>query len=90
MKPLKHFALHNIELVMSFEYKIDELFARKKLQAASLKETVEESTAELKHIPFNVSTVLRQIEDENERRRKTLKRFAHKEYRRDDESNSEH
>jgi gas vesicle protein len=72
---------------MSFESKIDQLFARKKRQAAALKETVEETTAELKNIPFNVSTVLRQIEEENERRRKTLKRNAHTEYKREEDDN---
>lgn len=61
-----------------FEIKIDELFARKRLQAATIKkrddETIVETEAELKHLPFNVSTVIRQIEEETARRAKTLKR----------------
>lgn len=65
----------------SFEHKIDQLFARKTAQAAALKETVEVTTAELKQIPFNVSTVLRQIDEGTERRKKTLKRFNPKEYK---------
>ncbi len=70
----------------SFEYKIDQLFARKKAQAASLKETVEETSAELKSIPFNVSTVLRQIEEETERRAKTLKRGNRNEYKNEEDA----
>lgn len=60
-----------------FEHKIDLLFERKKEQAATLKkrteEQVEETQAELKHLPFNVSTVLNQISQEAYRRSKTLK-----------------
>lgn len=67
-----------------FNEKIDQLFARKKLQAATLQseDTAElETSAQLKQIPFNVSTVIRQINDETERRAKTLKRSGRKEYR---------
>lgn len=70
----------------TFEYKIDQLFARKKIQAVSLRETVEESSAELKQIPFNVSTVLRQIEEETERRAKTLKRGNLKEFKNEEDA----
>lgn len=76
-----------------FNEKIDQLFARKKLQAATLhlEDTADldtssrETSAQLKQIPFNVSTVIRQINDETERRAKTLKRGGRKEYRNFDE-----
>lgn len=68
-----------------FEHKIDELFSRKRLQALALKkqedDPIQESSAELKCIPFNVSTVLRQIDEETERRAKTFKRGGRQEYK---------
>lgn len=68
-----------------FEVKINELFARKRLQAASLKkqedDVIEETQAQLKHVPFNVSTVLRQIRDETDRRAKASKKSGAREYK---------
>lgn len=71
-----------------FEYKIDRLFERKRTEAAKYKKTTDdicdETQAQLKHLPFNVSTVLRQIQDETERRAKTLKRGVRDEYNGDE------
>lgn len=70
-----------------FEVKIDELFARKRLQAATLKkhedEPIQETKEQLKYLPFNVSTVIRQLEEETARRAKTLKsgvKLSYKDY----------
>lgn len=71
-----------------FEYKIDSLFERKRIEAAKYKKTTDdicdETQEQLKHLPFNVSTVLRQIQDETERRAKTLKRGVRDEYNGDE------
>lgn len=71
-----------------FEYKIDSLFERKRIEAAKYKKTTDyicdETQEQLKHLPFNVSTVLRQIQDETERRAKTLKRGTRDEYNGDE------
>lgn len=67
-----------------FEQTIDTLFQRKRIEASTLKkvtdEPCEETQEQLKYLPFNVSTVLRQIEEETERRAKTLKRGVREEY----------
>lgn len=67
-----------------FEHKIDTLFQRKRIEAAKYKTTIEdpceETKEQLKHLPFNVTTVLRQIQDETERRAKTLKRGVREDY----------
>lgn len=72
-----------------FEIKIDQLFEQKRAEALRFKKSYDEPIAEtkeeLKHIPFNVSVVLRQIEEETERRAKTLKRGNRTGYK-DDES----
>lgn len=68
-----------------FEAKINHLFTRKRLEAASLKkqeeDVIEETQAQLKYLPFNVSTVLRQIKDETERRAKASKKSGAREYK---------